>query len=552
MNSAAGLSSGKPGGSSGASSATQSPLGTPLSTPHHHHVRSGGNVRERTLQAVEFYNNNVLRARMGAGLAGPRNSVNERHLYNGGRNGPNRLFIPNTDNLYRSNSSLELLHDGSPSNHPGGSPDHGGGVFGHGLHERPGLRREYGSHGSIDVISSERTPTQGESFFAMLQGYRSAVLDVIGTDQRSPGPSEYLLKGQSSSGAGAYGAPGAGVKMDEMLHHHNNNNSNIGHHNHQQQQMHNHHHQMMNHHPRPSTMDGVEPIIGQHHQHSDEQVVDNRGSPKLRMKLHRLWTPGKPTTQTTSKDDVGITTVSYQQRMHQQAVSSSSHGSTTTHATKVSATNGSAAAVQSATVSTTTSTTSSSSNTSATNVVTAASADVEERQRRRAFAHYDCQSLTANLGYAAKLRGLLLARRRNTTTGASAASMQTRSSTPDGAESGDEDYGDGQANELLDSCPFFRNEVGGEEEREVSLTRMQAPLVPGQARRAIHRPALACGVSLLECPANEASMWKPATCPFQKGPRPIESVDSGAEYYRKYFLGQGEWIYIMDCFGIFH
>lgn len=76
--------------------------------------------------------------------------------------------------------------------------------------------------------------------------------------------------------------------------------------------------------------------------------------------------------------------------------------------------------------------------------------DVEERQRRRVFAHYDCQSLTANLGYAAKLRGLLLAKRRNTTTGASAASMLgTRSATPDG-DSGDEDCGDGTSNELIE------------------------------------------------------------------------------------------------------
>lgn len=69
------------------------------------------------------------------------------------------------------------------------------------------------------------------------------------------------------------------------------------------------------------------------------------------------------------------------------------------------------------------------------------SADVEERHRRRAFAHYDCQSLTANLGYAAKLRGILLARRRNTATGASAASS-FRASTPD--ESPEEDAGDGK------------------------------------------------------------------------------------------------------------
>lgn len=74
--------------------------------------------------------------------------------------------------------------------------------------------------------------------------------------------------------------------------------------------------------------------------------------------------------------------------------------------------------------------------------------DCEERQRRRAFAHYDVQSLTANVGYAARLRGFLLSRRRNTTTGASAASMLgTRAATPD---SGDEDSGDGRSNDLLE------------------------------------------------------------------------------------------------------
>lgn len=77
-------------------------------------------------------------------------------------------------------------------------------------------------------------------------------------------------------------------------------------------------------------------------------------------------------------------------------------------------------------------------------------AECEERGggRRRAFAHFDVQSLTANVGYAGRLRGLqLLSRRRNTTTGASAASMLARASTPD---SGDEETGDGRGNDLLD------------------------------------------------------------------------------------------------------
>lgn len=34
----------------------------------------------------------------------------------------------------------------------------------------------------------------------------------------------------------------------------------------------------------------------------------------------------------------------------------------------------------------------------ASNGVSATSSDIEERQRRRSFAHYDCQSMTANLG----------------------------------------------------------------------------------------------------------------------------------------------------------
>lgn len=168
-------------------------------------------------------------------------------------------------------------------------------------------------------------------------------------------------------------------------------------------------------------------------------------------------------------------------------------------------------------------------------VASTLSADMEERQKRRAFAHYDCQSLAANLGYAAKLRGVLLARRRNTTTGASAASMlNARSSTPDSAQENADDYGDGQSNELLESCPFFRNEIGGEEEREVSLTRFGNNM---NQKNAIHRPALAYGVSILESEPNE-SLWKDNTCPFQRTQRPIESVDTGARYYRKYFIGQ--------------
>ncbi|XP_033230102.1 signal-induced proliferation-associated 1-like protein 2 [Belonocnema kinseyi] len=272
--------------------------------------------------------------------------------------------------LHRSNSSLELPH----------SPDPGSRIP-----ETP-LRREYGSHGSIDVVA--QSVSVNENLFAMLQDFRPP-------DQRSPSSSDFLRRVQ----------------------------------------------------------DPQSPDI-------DEVCGPTGSSPKLRLKLNRLW-GGKPP------------------RGVEEACTSP-----------------------------------------------VISADVEERHRRRAFAHYDCQSFTANLGYAAKLRGLLLARRRNTATGASAASS-LRSSTPD--EAPEEDSGDGKGNDLLESCPFFRNETGGEGEREVGLTR--CPNANG-----IHRPPMAYGVSVLEPPPGE-TLWK-HTCPLQKRLLPIESVDDGAYYYRRYFLGR--------------
>lgn len=358
------------------------------------------------MHAVEYYNSNVLKARMGAGLAGPRSSVNERHMSYSARplnSIGTRLYQANADNIYRSNSSLELL-DPTDNVNPGGP------------------LRHYGSHGSIDVISSDRSPvaqSTSESFFAMLQEYRPAVLGLNNN------------------------------KKDSSL----------------------------------TTASTNSTDVAQNYRNSSLIVEDNvdRGnsSPKLRMKL-KLWGPAK-----TQRSNSHIPT----------AEESATNGTTSTS-------------------------------------TTVASADIEERTKRRAFAHYDCQSLTANLGYAAKLRGLLLARRRNTTTGASAAAMfTTRSSTPDG-DNADDDYGDGLSNDLTESCPFFRNEIGGEEEREVSLTR----LVSNAKRPQIHRPSLAYGVSVLECPSSE-SLWNKNTCPYQKNARPIEQIDNGAHYYKKYFHG---------------
>lgn len=348
--------------------------------------------RQKALQAVEYYNSNLNRARGSA-----RCSYNDR--YNRQFSSPTKGFhrgLNSHDALHRSNSSLELMHDPH--------------------HHNETLRREYGSHGSIDVIGNGTLST-GESFFAMLQDYRPVVLTA---DQRSPGPAEYLRH-----------------KID----------------------------------PAPSSENAVNSLTDE----TDGGRSHGNTSPKLRMKLHKFWgRDGKVMKNGEEKTEMVL----------QQNI------------------------------------------------------DMEERQRRRAFAHYDCQSLTANLGYAVKLRGLLLARRRNTTTGASAASMLgTRSATPDG-DSGDEDGGDGTSNELIDSCPYFRNEVGGEEERMVSLTRLQSqPPTPREQKKPYHRPTISCGVSILEFPPGETH-WKHGMCPYQPLVTSIENIDQGALYYRKYFYGQ--------------
>lgn len=317
------------------------------------------------------------------------------------------------------------------------------------------LKREYGSHGSINVLDrpggapgSTSGSTNESSFFAMLQDYRPIVLEGISTDQRSPGPAEYLRsKIDVTDGIGASAVAG---------------------------------------------VDGTG--------HTPQ-------SPRSRVKLSKLF----------------------------QKNGGSSSGSTAGGGKQMNGVGkGDKAAMDDCGMST---------SGASTNSMTHLSADAEEIARRRAFAHYDVQSLTTNLSYSVRMRRNLLSRRRNTTTGASAASMlAARSSTPDGGSdnnglgSGDEDLGDGQSNDLVESCPFFRNEIGGEEERIVSLTRQHSQYA-GQSRgRPLHRPTLAYGVNVLEFPAGETH-WRQSTCPYQRLPRPIESVDQGALYYKYHFMG---------------
>ncbi|KAM9168579.1 LOW QUALITY PROTEIN: signal-induced proliferation-associated 1-like protein 3 [Mergus octosetaceus] len=168
---------------------------------------------------------------------------------------------------------------------------------------------------------------------------------------------------------------------------------------------------------------------------------------------------------------------------------------------------------------------------------------------RRSFAHYDVQSMLFDLNAVAANRAVV-AQRRNTTTGASAASAATaRPGGPDpafastedlnGKENLEHDVGDNTSNELLLSCPHFRNEIGGGGERNVSFSRASGGSAGGGpvADGGFPEPSLDArptnaGISVLEVPKE-----------LQRNPNrlkhySVEHVDLGARYYRDHFHGK--------------
>ncbi|XP_068600435.1 signal-induced proliferation-associated protein 1 [Brachionichthys hirsutus] len=156
----------------------------------------------------------------------------------------------------------------------------------------------------------------------------------------------------------------------------------------------------------------------------------------------------------------------------------------------------------------------------------------------RHFAHYDVQSILFDLTEAATNRDSI-GRKKNITSGASAASQlrplsQATPSSPaqggggNGGNADDPeqslllDEGDGNDNELLLSCPHFRNETGGEE---------QVGLGQSQGRRGLW--------SSLRTPNDAASVLEePRESNVQQQGKSnyfVEYADLGAHYYRKYF-----------------
>lgn len=178
--------------------------------------------------------------------------------------------------------------------------------------------------------------------------------------------------------------------------------------------------------------------------------------------------------------------------------------------------------------------------------------NVEERLRKKAFVHYDCQSLGFDAQTVINKKSEANVSK-NTSTGASAASGQVRSSmarekdTPD--ISADTDDGDGKSNALLLSCPFFRNELGGEEERTISSGRTATNkssnrnnnnTLPGTSAITLTRSPACCGLSILDSLPTPTGLILSHVV-LHRG-HVIEYVDHGASYYRHFFYGYGRFM----------
>ncbi|XP_018583187.2 signal-induced proliferation-associated 1-like protein 1 isoform X2 [Scleropages formosus] len=182
---------------------------------------------------------------------------------------------------------------------------------------------------------------------------------------------------------------------------------------------------------------------------------------------------------------------------------------------------------------------------------------------QKGFAHYDVQSILFDLNEVVHSRQTA-AKRKNTTTGASAAAAASASSSLSSTHSGGYsspcgsqeelsakdspslDVGDDKSNDMVLSCPCFRNEIGGEGERRISMSKLGSIGSGGSTAAPEDNPfesslsshCTNAGVAVLEVPKDSQGLHN------ERGKRYIvEHVDLGAYYYRKYFYVREHWNY---------
>ncbi|KAM4600472.1 signal-induced proliferation-associated 1-like protein 1 [Polymixia lowei] len=198
---------------------------------------------------------------------------------------------------------------------------------------------------------------------------------------------------------------------------------------------------------------------------------------------------------------------------------------------------------------------------------------------QKGFAHFDVQSLLFDLNEAVHSRQSG-AKRKNTTTGASAAAAASASatsslssnqggaygspcgsqeelSTKDGTGVGHGtnpamDPGDDKSNDLVLSCPCFRNEIGGEGERSICPSKQQGSIGSGgsssSSSGSTEEGPLEVTLSTHFTNAGVAVLEAPKDGQGQHGDRAkryiVEHVDLGSYYYRKYFYLREHWNYL--------
>ncbi|CAN9502220.1 unnamed protein product [Ophioblennius macclurei] len=187
---------------------------------------------------------------------------------------------------------------------------------------------------------------------------------------------------------------------------------------------------------------------------------------------------------------------------------------------------------------------------------------------QKGFSHYDVQSMLFDLNDVIQFRHTA-GKIKNTTTGASAAAVASATSTlssthslPYSSPSGSQeelssrdspslDAGEEQSNEMLLSCPCFRNEIGAD---GIGRRRLGAGgagyhghgnsgsgTLSGEGNMyetSVNTHCTNAGVAVLEGPKEGPSTLS------EKGKQYIvEHVDLGAYYYRKFFYLREHWNY---------
>uniref|UniRef100_A0A8C4HSG7 Signal-induced proliferation-associated 1 like 1 n=1 Tax=Dicentrarchus labrax TaxID=13489 RepID=A0A8C4HSG7_DICLA len=181
---------------------------------------------------------------------------------------------------------------------------------------------------------------------------------------------------------------------------------------------------------------------------------------------------------------------------------------------------------------------------------------------QKGFSHFDVQSLLFDLNEVVHSRQSG-SKRKNTTTGASAAAAASASATSSlssnqsgvyGSPCGSQeelskegagghstnpalDPGDDKSNDLVLSCPCFRNEIGGEVERNISPAKQVSFEGPLDATLTTHFTN--AGVAVLEASKDGQSQHADRSKRYI-----VEHVDLGAYYYRKYFYLREHWNYL--------